>query len=669
MTPAPDVLFPTSEAEAAAAFGDGDGGDGRRRRHDRRARDHARPALAPAKAIVLTRAGLSGVTRDGSRVTIGAATPVAELTGLCRPRSGRAPSNVADTEIRGAGARSAATSAPAPARTLRAAISRARCSRSARPFARPAPAARRSEPLEDFLAAATAGCCSTSRSTSPQPARSRRSTARTRTTTRRSPCRAHGRRRHRPPRRDRARGARPAAPRRETAADPEAAGTAASTTSSCTTMRSHPPGTGARRCPCSSVVSSPSSRRPHEPHRQRRHPRRSRAAPLDEPARRPARGARDHEPEGGVRAGWLRCVHRARRRRAAPRVSHAGRQPSTAPRSRPWRGSAHRRAPPGPAGVHAPLRRAVRLLHVGDDDRRHAYIDGGGDDDHDAIKDALAGHVCRCTGYVKIIDAVAAAARGDSFDLTVTAAERRHDEPRRCPVKAVGARLPRYDGIEHVTGRTVFVDDVQVPGALWVKALRSPVHSADITKLDTSKAAAMKGVHAVVTWEDVPLLEYGHLSALGIPADEPLLAKDEVRYKGQPIAVVAAEDEDDGAAAVDAIDLELSEERRRCSTSAARSTPTRPTIHQWGNWYPHFEAEMDRRQIRKGDIDARVRRRRRDRAGRLPAGGDRARAARDAGRARSCPRRTAGSRSTPARRRCTSRSVSSPRTCSSRSTS
>ena len=56
----------------------------------------------------------------------------------------------------------------------------------------------------------------------------------------------------------------------------------------------------------------------------------------------------------------------------------------------------------------------------------------------------------------------------------------------------------------------------------------------------------MKGVNAVITWEDVPLLEYGHLSALGIPADEPLLAKDEVRYKGQPIAVVAAEDEDDG---------------------------------------------------------------------------------------------------------------------------
>jgi carbon-monoxide dehydrogenase small subunit len=51
-----------------------------------------------------------------------------------------------------------------------------------------------------------------------------------------------------------------------------------------------------------------------------------------------------------------------------------------------------------------------------------AYIAHGGTDDRAAIQEALAGHVCRCTGYVKIIDAVSAAARGDSFDMTVTAA-------------------------------------------------------------------------------------------------------------------------------------------------------------------------------------------------------------------------------------------------------
>ena len=170
-------------------------------------------------------------------------------------------------------------------------------------------------------------------------------------------------------------------------------------------------------------------------------------------------------------------------------------------------------------------------------------------------------------------------------------------------MKAVGARLPRYDGIEHVTGRTQYVDDVKVPGTLWTKALRSPHHSATFSGLDTSKAEAMPGVRAVITWEDVPLLEYGHLSALGIPADEPLLAKDEVRYKGQPIALVAAEDEDTAQAAVEAIGIEF-EERTPLLDIRRAFDEDAPRIHQWGNWYPHFEAEMDRRQIRKGSIEA-----------------------------------------------------------------
>ncbi len=169
-------------------------------------------------------------------------------------------------------------------------------------------------------------------------------------------------------------------------------------------------------------------------------------------------------------------------------------------------------------------------------------------------------------------------------------------------MKAVGARLPRYDGVAHVTGRTEFVDDVRVPNMLWAKALRSPVHHAGITKLDTKKAAAMKGVHAVVTWEDVPRLVYGHLEALGIPGDEPLLAKDEVRYKGQPIALVAAEDEETAQLAAEAIEIDL-DERPALFDVRKAADPDAPQIHHWGNWYPHFEAEMDVRQIRKGDIE------------------------------------------------------------------
>ena len=230
-----------------------------------------------------------------------------------------------------------------------------------------------------------------------------------------------------------------------------------------------------------------------------------------------------------------------------------------------------------------------------------AYIDRGGTDDHEAIQ----GGSRRSRVPVHGIREDHRRGRGCGARRVVRphrhGAGRRDDEPRRCGMKAVGARVPRYDGVAHATGRTVFVDDVQVPGTLWVKAFRSPVHSATMTNLDTSKAEAMKGVH-VITWQDVPLLEYGHLSALGIPADEPLLAKDEVRYLGQPIAIVAAPDEEAAMAAVAAITADF-EERPALFDVRKAFDADAPEIHQEGNWYTHFEGEMDRRQIRKGNVE------------------------------------------------------------------
>jgi CO/xanthine dehydrogenase Mo-binding subunit len=167
-------------------------------------------------------------------------------------------------------------------------------------------------------------------------------------------------------------------------------------------------------------------------------------------------------------------------------------------------------------------------------------------------------------------------------------------------MKAVGAKLPRYDGLAHVTGRTVYVDDVQVPRTLVAKALRSPHHHAAITRLDTSKAEKLPGVRAVVTYRDVPKNVYGHLEALGIPADEPLLAQDDVRYRGQPIAAVAAEDEATALGALDAIEVEY-EERPAFFDIRLGLDPDAPQIHQWGPVYPHFGPHNHRR-IRKGDI-------------------------------------------------------------------
>jgi CO/xanthine dehydrogenase Mo-binding subunit len=169
-------------------------------------------------------------------------------------------------------------------------------------------------------------------------------------------------------------------------------------------------------------------------------------------------------------------------------------------------------------------------------------------------------------------------------------------------MKAVGARLPRYDGIAHVTGRTLYVDDVRIPGTLWTKALRSPHLHAGIVRLDTSKAERHPGVNAVVTHEDVPKNVYGHLEALGVPADEPLLAEGEVRYRGQPIAAVAAEDERTAAEAVELIEIEY-EEREPFFDIRKAFDPGSPKIHPWGPVYPHFGPHNHRR-VRKGDLNA-----------------------------------------------------------------
>jgi CO/xanthine dehydrogenase Mo-binding subunit len=168
-------------------------------------------------------------------------------------------------------------------------------------------------------------------------------------------------------------------------------------------------------------------------------------------------------------------------------------------------------------------------------------------------------------------------------------------------MKAVGAKLPRYDGIAHVTGRTNFVADLTAPGMLHARALRSPHHHAAIRSVDTSRAEKLRGVRAVVTHTDVPKNVYGHLEALGVPADEPLLAEDFVRWKGQPIAAVAAEDVDTAMEALELIDVEY-DERPALFDIRLAFEPDAPEIHQWGPVFPHFGPHNHRR-VRKGDVE------------------------------------------------------------------
>ncbi len=120
----------------------------------------------------------------------------------------------------------------------------------------------------------------------------------------------------------------------------------------------------------------------------------------------------------------------------------------------------------------------------------------------------------------------------------------------------VGKSVQKIDGLGHVTGRTVYVDNLTFPGMLFTAMHRSPLPHAKILHLDTSRAERLPGVGAVVSYRDVPNNLHGLLTGLGVQADEPLLAEHEVCWVGQPIAAVAAADEDTAREAASLIRVE-----------------------------------------------------------------------------------------------------------------
>ncbi|MHC4942259.1 MAG: molybdopterin cofactor-binding domain-containing protein [Planctomycetota bacterium] len=181
-----------------------------------------------------------------------------------------------------------------------------------------------------------------------------------------------------------------------------------------------------------------------------------------------------------------------------------------------------------------------------------SLIDKHPDPSEDQIKKAFGGNLCRCTGYVKILEAVK---DWKSFleDAKRPAAPA---EDARSPHEIVGKSLPRYDAADKVSGRAVFTGDLSLPGMLYGKILLSPVAHAKIKSIDTSKAEALPGVKAVITGKDVSDVLYGVSPAR---YDEYVLAKDKVRYVGDEIAAVAAVDEATCLEALELIDVEFEE--------------------------------------------------------------------------------------------------------------
>ena len=138
---------------------------------------------------------------------------------------------------------------------------------------------------------------------------------------------------------------------------------------------------------------------------------------------------------------------------------------------------------------------------------------------------------------------------------------------------AIGQSVARGEGADKVTGRSVYAADVSLPGMLWGQALRSPFPHARIVSIDVSRARAAPGVRAVLTAADLPAALVGRRLR-----DMPVLARDVVRFVGEKVAAVAA---DDPAAAEEAlllIDVEYEELPPVFDASNAMS-PDAPALH------------------------------------------------------------------------------------------
>jgi CO/xanthine dehydrogenase Mo-binding subunit len=167
-----------------------------------------------------------------------------------------------------------------------------------------------------------------------------------------------------------------------------------------------------------------------------------------------------------------------------------------------------------------------------------------------------------------------------------------------------GQRLPRLDGDAKASGRHVYGADFSLPGMLYGKILRSQVPRARLLRIDTSRAAAMPGVRAVITAADIPKVHYGNAVK-----DLTVFATDQVRFVGHPLAAVAATTLEMAERALAAIEVELEPLEPLYDPERALE-PDAPLLHpDWSSYavLPFVARERNvagRSRIKHGDVDA-----------------------------------------------------------------
>jgi len=202
-----------------------------------------------------------------------------------------------------------------------------------------------------------------------------------------------------------------------------------------------------------------------------------------------------------------------------------------------------------------------------------SLLDVNPDPTEEEIRDGLKDNICRCTGYLKILDAVKLAARW-----------LKHPEEMKITTSGgYGQSVIDLDGLDKVQGRLRFADDLYLPDMLHAKVLWSAYPHALIKNMDTTTAEQLTGVFQVLTAADVP----GHNGFGPLKQDQPVLCNDKVRFVADAVAMVLAESEEVAQKACDLIQVQY-EPLPGVFSPAESLKEDAPQLHPDGNVCKHL---------------------------------------------------------------------------------
>ncbi len=266
-----------------------------------------------------------------------------------------------------------------------------------------------------------------------------------------------------------------------------------------------------------------------------------------------------------------------------------------------------------------------------------ALLDRNPDPSEAEVREALSGVLCRCTGYVKPVQAIlraAAVLRGVTIepiegsipaplewqpDTTPPSVRepfeaepatetlvmpRMQVAPETHTFQNVGKPEPKVDAVKLVQGKPAFAADLEMRGMLYAKVLRSPHAHARIKKIDASQARLLPGVAAVLTWQDIPRVVYstaGQSDPIPGPLDSFSL-DNKVRFVGDRVAFVAAETPEIAEKALGLIEVEYENLPALLDPDKAMQ-PSAPVLHDEPEYVNFADSDPKRNLAAKIRID------------------------------------------------------------------